>query len=159
MWTFLHIIFNVCIVAQSRPTLCDHLDCSLPGSLSTGILQARILEWVAMPSFKGSCQHRDQTQVSHIIGGFFTVWATGEAQLFFVFCFLCIYNIKLYSCILHAIQGKKYLSDIWNSLSCSIYWFLRLSCINSSYIHKNYGCWHMSIPYTATIIIAVPTGI
>ena len=48
--------------------------------LSLGILQARIPEWVAMPSSRGSSQPRDQTQVSHIAGRFFTVWATNEAQ-------------------------------------------------------------------------------
>ena len=47
--------------------------------LSMGILQARILEWVAMPSSRGSLQPGGQTQVSHFAGGFFTVWA-GEAQ-------------------------------------------------------------------------------
>ena len=46
--------------------------------LSTGILQARILEWVAVPSSRGSSQPRDQTQVSHIAGRDFTVWATRE---------------------------------------------------------------------------------
>ena len=40
-------------------------------SLSMGILQARILEWVTMPSFRGSSQPRDQTQVSHVAGSFF----------------------------------------------------------------------------------------
>ena len=44
-----------------------------------GILQARILEWVAVPFSRGSSQPRDQTQVSHIAGGFFTRWATGES--------------------------------------------------------------------------------
>ena len=44
-------------------------------SLSMGILQARILEWVAMPFSRGSSQLRDRTQVSHIAGGFFTNWA------------------------------------------------------------------------------------
>ena len=44
-----------------------------------GILQARILEWVAMPSFRGSSQPKDRIQVSHIAGGFFTIWATREA--------------------------------------------------------------------------------
>ena len=52
--------------------------CQAP--LSMGILQARILEWVAMPSSKASSQPRDRTQVSHIAGRFFTVWATREAQ-------------------------------------------------------------------------------
>ena len=46
-----------------------------------GILQARILEWVAFPFSKGSSQPRDGTQVSHIIGGFFTSWATREAPM------------------------------------------------------------------------------
>ena len=45
-----------------------------------GILQARILEWVAFPFFRRFSQPRDQTQVSHIAGGFFTSWATREAQ-------------------------------------------------------------------------------
>ena len=43
-----------------------------------GILQARILEWVAFPFFRGSFQHRDSTQVSCIAGGFFTIWAIEE---------------------------------------------------------------------------------
>ena len=45
-----------------------------------GILQARILEMVAFPFFRGSSQSRDQTQVSRIMGGFFTIWAIKEAQ-------------------------------------------------------------------------------
>ena len=45
-----------------------------------GILQARIVEWVAFPFSKGSSQPRDQTQVSCIAGGFFTSWATREVH-------------------------------------------------------------------------------
>ena len=48
--------------------------------LSVGILQASILEWVAIPSSRGSSQPRDRAQVSCIIGGFFTAWAIREAQ-------------------------------------------------------------------------------
>ena len=51
----------LCLVVQSCPTLCDPMNCSLPGSSVHGILQARILEWVAMPSFRGSSQSRDVT--------------------------------------------------------------------------------------------------
>ena len=47
--------------------------------LSMGLLQARILEWVAIPSSRGSSQPRDQTQVSCTAGEFFTVWDTREA--------------------------------------------------------------------------------
>ena len=51
---------------QSCPTLCNPMDCSLPGSCVHGILQARILVWVAMPSSRGSFQPRDQTSVSYV---------------------------------------------------------------------------------------------
>ena len=44
------------------------------------ILQARILEWVAIPLSRGSSQPRDQTQVFCVVGRFFTIWATREAQ-------------------------------------------------------------------------------
>ena len=66
-------------VAQSCPTLCDPMDCSPPGSSVHGILQARILKWVAIPFSKGSSQPRDWTQVSRTTGGSFTIWATREA--------------------------------------------------------------------------------
>ena len=45
-----------------------------------GIVQAKILEWVAFPFSRGFSQPRDQTQVSHIAGRFFSSWATREAQ-------------------------------------------------------------------------------
>ena len=61
-------------VAQSCPTLCDPMD-----YIVHGILQARILEWVAFPFSRGSSQPRDWTQVSCIAGRFFTCWATEEA--------------------------------------------------------------------------------
>ena len=64
------------LVAQSCLTLCNPMDCT---SSVHRILQARTLEWVAMPSSRGSSQPRDRTQVCHIAGGFFTVWATREA--------------------------------------------------------------------------------
>ena len=66
-------------VAQSCPTLCDPVDCSPPGSPVHGILQARILEWVAISFSRGSSQPRDQTRVSCIAGRCFILWATSEA--------------------------------------------------------------------------------
>ena len=74
----------LCLVAQSCLTLCDPMHSSPPGSSVHEILQPRILEWVAMPS-RGSSQSRDRTQVSHIAGRFFTVWATREAQGFYYY--------------------------------------------------------------------------
>ena len=63
-------------VAQLCLTFWDPMDYTVHG-----ILQARILEWVAFPFSNGSSQPRDWTQVSHIAGGFFTSWATREALL------------------------------------------------------------------------------
>ena len=60
------------LVVHACPTVCDTMDCSLPGSSVHGILQARILEWVAIPFSRGSSQPRDRTQVSCIASGFFT---------------------------------------------------------------------------------------
>ena len=57
---FFHVVVVV-LVAQSCSTLCDPMDCSLPGSSVHEILQARILEWVAIPFSRGSSQPRDQT--------------------------------------------------------------------------------------------------
>ena len=63
-------------VAQLCLTLCDPMDCSLPGSSIHGILQARILEWVAISFSSGSSWPRDRTQVSRIAGRCFNLWAT-----------------------------------------------------------------------------------
>ena len=62
-------------VTQLCPTLCDPMDYTVHG-----ILQARILEWVAFAFSRGSSQPRDRTQVSHISSRFFISWATREAQ-------------------------------------------------------------------------------
>ena len=63
-------------VTQSCPPLCDPMDCSPPGSSVHGILQARILEWVAIPFSRGSSWTRDWTWVSFIAGRFFTTCTT-----------------------------------------------------------------------------------
>ena len=62
-------------VTQLCLTVCNPMDYKVHG-----ILQARILEWVAFPFPRGSSQSRDQSQVSHIAGGCFTSWATGKPQ-------------------------------------------------------------------------------
>ena len=57
------------------------MDCSPPISSVNGILQARILQWVAIPISRGSSWSRDQTCIFCIAGRFFTIWATREALL------------------------------------------------------------------------------
>ena len=60
-------------VAQSCPTLCDPIDCSLSGSSIHGIFQARVLEWIAISFSTGFSQPRNRTQVSRVAGRRFTV--------------------------------------------------------------------------------------
>ena len=64
--------------AQLCPTLCDLMDCSIPGSSVHGTFQARVLEWVAISFSRGSSQPRDRTRVSRTAGRRFTIWATRE---------------------------------------------------------------------------------
>ena len=88
------------LVAQSCPTSCDPMDCSLPGSSVHGILQARMLEWVAIPFSRGSSWPRDWTWISCVIAGrFFTVWATREAHL--------VYRLYVKTCLV-----------VWTLISC-----------------------------------------
>ena len=79
------LLLCVVWVTQSCPTLGDPMDCSPPGFSVHGILQARILKWVAVPFFKGSSWPRDRIQVSGIAVRFFTWaifnWAIREAHL------------------------------------------------------------------------------
>ena len=71
-----------CLVTKSCLTLCDLMDCSLPGSSVRGISQARILEWVAISSSRGSSQPRDWIHVYCLAGGFFTTWEVPGSQYF-----------------------------------------------------------------------------
>ena len=61
------------LVVQVCLTLCDPMECSLPGSSVHGVLQARVLEWVAIPFFRGSSPSSDRTWVSCTAGGFLTI--------------------------------------------------------------------------------------
>ena len=75
---------------QSRLSLCNPRDCSPLGSSVHGFLQARILEWVTMPSSRGYSQPRNQTQVSlmspALAGRFFTTSTTWEAPIYQHYC-------------------------------------------------------------------------
>ena len=69
-------------------TLCHSVDCSPPGSFVHGVLQARMLEWVAMPSSRESSWPREWTHISCVFcisGGFFTHWATCEASMYITY--------------------------------------------------------------------------
>ena len=73
------------LVTQSGPTLCDPKDCNPPGFSVHGLLQARILGWVAISFSRGSSRPRDRTPVSCIAGRFFTDWGMNEVLNAFLF--------------------------------------------------------------------------
>ena len=85
-----NIFLGLCMCAkslQSCLTLCDPVDHSLPGSTVHGILQARILEWIAMPSSRGSSQLRDWTYTSFVscIGRRFLYTSSTWEALFYAY--------------------------------------------------------------------------
>ena len=113
------------LVAQSCPTLCNPMNCSLPGSFVHGILQARILKWVAIPVYRGSSQPKDWTQTSCTEGRFFTVWATREYTSLTV-PFFCLYichgpTLSLETKLL--IMTKKFLQNL---ITITIIYFIFL---------------------------------
>ena len=97
---YLSYKFMSVLVAQSCPTLCDPMDCSPPDSSVHGILQARILEWAAIPFSRRSSWSRDASRVSCTTGRFFIIWATREVILPF--------NILL---IIHRVWSKVSVLD------------------------------------------------
>ena len=93
LWWKEHLFFGVLVlevlvdlheseseVSQSCPTLCDPIDCSLPGSSVHGIFQAIVLEWIAISFSRESSQSRPQTWVSCFVDRRFTIWAAREVQ-------------------------------------------------------------------------------
>ena len=81
----------LCLVALPCLTLCDPMDCSPPGSSVHGVLQARILEWIAISS-GGSSPPRDRNWVSCIAGRLFTIWATGKTCSISLLLLLCHFS-------------------------------------------------------------------
>ena len=108
---------------QLCPPLFDPIDCSLPGSSVHGILQARILEQTVMPFSRGSSRPRDWTQVFHIAGRFFTMWARREALSLGIFP-SCWKNLQWLP-ILHSWKVKSHTDPMW-SVPKSLSWSLSL---------------------------------
>ena len=143
---FLHYIFiymKVKVkVAQSCLTLCNPMEYTVHG-----ILQARILEWVALPFSRGSSQPRDQTQVSHISGVFLTSWAIREDHTyiyvyvwwFYIYIYIHIY-IWFDSSITLLTEHQCLPLDYWATLRVLI--VLKGGCVQFSlYNWRRAGVW------------------
>ena len=120
-------------IAQSCLTLCDPMDCSQPAPLSMEIAKARILEWVAIPFYKGSSYPSNWTRVSCIAGRFFTVWETREALL--AMMWLCNVLERGLFWWLEIFHGKHRAC----CLACSICF------IHGSWLHKSCPRWSLSL--------------
>ena len=127
---------------QLHLTLCDPMDCSSPDSSVHGILQARILERVAMPSSRGSSQPRERTCIacnSCIAGGFCTCWVSREAPPGNILG-LKLYLQRIFSQIrenIHSFQELGYWAyplgaTHYRSFPCTRYCPKHLICINPS---------------------------
>ena len=139
---------SACLAAQSCPTLCDPMDCCLPGSSALGILQARILEWVAISLSRGSSQFRNRTQVSCVVGRFFTVWA-----IIYVY-YICIHT--------HThIHTHTFFLVLFSIMFISGHWvqFPVLYSRTLLFIHSIYNNLHLlspnfqSIPLLSTLLL------
>ena len=108
------------LVPQLCLTLCKPMDCGPQGSSVHGILQARVLEWIAIPFSRGSFQPRYETWVSCIAGRFFTIWATEKIQYTYM-------HIYIYA---QALLQKKSFSDVCSFIKSKleIFWW-RQKCI------------------------------
>ena len=104
---------------------------SLPGSSVHGVLQARILEWVAIPFSRGFSRPREGVRVSHIAGRFFTVWAPREAWLLYW-------------------QADSFTAELPRkpALTAQVYFLhagtaVTVSWVSSSNSHSHWGRWMM----------------
>ena len=100
------------VVAQSCLTLCESMGCSPQGSSVHGILQARILEWFAMPSSRGSSQPRDWSCVYGIAVRFFTTEPPGKPKCMCVCVCVCM-------CMCAHVSVAQSCPSLWDPMDCS----------------------------------------
>ena len=144
-------------VAQSRLTLCDPMDSSLPGSSVHGIFQARVLEWVAISFSKGSSWPRDRTQVSRIVDRRFAVWATRELHESSSICPLkrmteahtvwCpTYTLAWWECVLFSPDSEETVSSCtWSG--CEVYKVYFSGGIETFPSHLTFSWWAFACDY------------
>ena len=111
------------VIAQSCPTLWDHMYCSLPSSCIHGILQARILEWVAIAFSRRSSWPRDWTRISRIGGRRFNLWASREAPQYHKQTIYAPYNVHQSRKLTYVIGHRNTCSHLWK---CAPWWFIYL---------------------------------
>ena len=132
--------------SQLCPAFCDPM-----GYTVHGLLQARILEWVAFPFSRGSSQPRDRTQISCIAGGFFTSWAIREAPTVYIF------YVKVRFPVTSTLYSHKYEIKIFKALKFFKF-IISLGCAGSSLLHmafSSYKEWGLLFSYVRGLLIVV----
>ena len=111
-WRILNITLLECEneneVAQSCPTLCHPMDCSLLGFSIRGIFQARVLEWVVISFSGASSQPRDRTWIFRIAGRHFTIWVT-RTIWYFIYILALPFTGRLALCKLINLSKSQFL--------------------------------------------------
>ena len=128
-----------CLATQSCMTLRDPLDCSPPGSSVHEITQARIPEWVAMPSSRESSWPRNRTRISCvfcIVDGFFSLWAIKEAPSPVHHLFKCQHSLPVnsYYSNVRTGTGNLYNAHYEGLIKTGINWHFNLTCFNNGLI-------------------------
>ena len=136
----------VCLVTQSCLTLDDSMDCSLPGSSVHGILQARILEWVAIPFSRGSSWSRDWTGVSCIAGKFSTVWAIREPQYFCVNFY--IYYFGDFTSIFLLCQKQVWQVFMFPCMCTCVFLCVRVHICTRARADMGWSGWELCLDWT-----------
>ena len=134
----------MCVCAkplQSCLTLCDAMDCRLPDSSVHWILQARKLEWVAMPPSRGSSQPRDRTCISHTAGGFFSTEPPAKPASFPIYVY-CV-GQKVHSGLFVTSYGKIQRNILANTIYIYIFFLSYLNALDKDYrsIEQKYLEW------------------
>ena len=137
----------MCVSRSVMSNFCNPMDYSPPGSSVHRILQARILEWVAIPFSRESSWLRDWTCVSHIVGRFFTIWITREDNQ----CKWAYYNC---SNIWTYFVPRGFLGTFWGKFRglryLSLIPFLQLLSLKISN-NNFFGCFYLFIPVSENI--------
>ena len=151
------IVLVACVlVTQSCPTLCDPTDCSLPGLSVHGILQARILEWIAISYSKGSSQPRDQIYISSLLhwqmGSWYAPWYFSTSQLI-----LLLRSSRLNSCCLQ--MRPCWHRRSWVSGAITLPLFVRMSSLPlgaGTYIPALFPSAWLVTPSTCLVLTTLP---
>ena len=142
------------LVTQSCLTLCNPMDCKLPGFSIHRIFQARVLEWVAISFSRGSSQPKDRTWVSHIVGRRFTVWATRRVSSYG----LLPWGITLYYTPLRGYILIVHQLDLTSGLVLIGQWsvikMLKLKCFLGSISHSIQSILLLTLLHLSTLLLS-----